>query len=96
MRALVVEDDPALAGDLAQALRDAAFIVDLAKNGEDAWFQGDVEDYDVAVLDLGLPRLDGLSVLKKWRANSAHLSRPDPLRARRLDREGRRDRGRRG
>jgi two-component system, OmpR family, response regulator len=70
MRALVVEDDPDVGPDVVRSLQAAGFIVDLAKNGEDAWFKGDVEDYDVAVLDLGLPRLDGLSVLKKWRANA--------------------------
>jgi DNA-binding response OmpR family regulator len=69
MRALVVEDDPALAADVAHALREAAFTVDIATDGEDAWFRGDTEDYDVIVLDLGLPRLDGLSVLKRWRAS---------------------------
>src|SRR5678816_2530352 len=67
MRALVVEDDPEIGPDVVRALQAAGFIVDLAKNGEDAWFKGDVEDYDVAILDLGLPRLDGLSVLKRWR-----------------------------
>ena len=69
MRALVVEDDPDVGPDVVRALEAAGFVVDLAKNGEDAWFKGDVEEYDVAVLDLGLPRLDGLSVLKKWRSN---------------------------
>jgi two-component system, OmpR family, response regulator len=69
MRALVVEDDPDVGPDVARALQGAGFTVELAVNGEDAWFKGDVEDYDVAVLDLGLPRLDGLSVLRKWRAN---------------------------
>jgi two-component system OmpR family response regulator len=69
MRALVVEDDPDVGPDLVRALSGAGFVVDLATNGDDAWFKGDVEDYDIAVLDLGLPRLDGLSVLKKWRAN---------------------------
>jgi two-component system, OmpR family, response regulator len=69
MRALVVEDDPHVGPDLVRALTGAGFVADLATNGEDAWFKGDVEDYDIAVLDLGLPRLDGLSVLKKWRAN---------------------------
>lgn len=68
MRALVVEDDPNVAQGVMQALITAGFVVDLAVDGEDAWFRGDVEDYDVIVLDLGLPKLDGLTVLKRWRA----------------------------
>jgi two-component system OmpR family response regulator len=69
MRALVVEDSPDVASHLAQALGEAGFAVDHAGDGENAWFRGDTEDYDVIVLDLGLPRLDGLSVLKRWRAS---------------------------
>lgn len=69
MRLLVVEDDPVVGPDLAQVLSEAGFVVDLAADGSDAWFRGDVEDYALVVLDLGLPRLDGLSVLKRWRAN---------------------------
>jgi DNA-binding response OmpR family regulator len=68
MRALVVEDDPDVGADLRHALQAAGFITDLAADGEAAWYQGDVEDYDVVLLDLGLPKLDGLSVLKRWRA----------------------------
>ena len=68
MRALIVEDEAAVAADLALALQDAGFIVDLARDGEDAWFRGNTEDYDVAILDLGLPRMDGLSVLRRWRS----------------------------
>lgn len=68
MRALIVEDEPTVATDLRLALGGAGFVVDVARDGEDAWFKGGVEDYDVAVLDLGLPRLDGLSVLKRWRS----------------------------
>jgi DNA-binding response OmpR family regulator len=68
MRALLVEDDPALAADLAQALGAAGFVVDACTDGEQAWFKGDVEDYAIVILDLGLPRLDGLTVLKRWRA----------------------------
>lgn len=68
MRALVIEDDPDVGADVATALRAGGFVVDLARDGEEAWFKGDVEDYDIAVLDLGLPRLDGLSVLRRWRA----------------------------
>lgn len=67
MRALVVEDEPAVAADLARALGEAGFVVDISHEGQDAWFRGTTEDYDVAVLDLGLPRLDGLSVLRRWR-----------------------------
>jgi len=68
MRVLVVEDDPVVGRDLYKALSDVGFTVDLSTDGEDAWFQGEVEDYALAVLDLGLPRLDGLSVLRKWRS----------------------------
>jgi DNA-binding response OmpR family regulator len=73
MRALVVEDDPDVGPDVSRALQSAGFAVDLAKNGKEAWFKGDTEDYDIAVLDLGLPYLDGISVLKKWRANARNL-----------------------
>ncbi|MEP6907667.1 MAG: response regulator transcription factor [Pseudoxanthomonas sp.] len=68
MRCLVVEDDPDIGADLQRSLQAAGFSVELVGDGETAWYQGDVEDYDAAVLDLGLPRLDGLSVLRKWRA----------------------------
>jgi DNA-binding response OmpR family regulator len=68
MRCLVVEDDPDIQTDLARALEAAGFTVDRAGDGESAWYRGDVEDYDAAVLDLGLPQLDGLSVLRRWRA----------------------------
>ena len=69
MRALLVEDDPDVGADVADALRAAGFVVDLCTNGEEAWFKGDIEDYEIAVLDLGLPRLDGLSVLRRWRSS---------------------------
>ncbi|HRO04635.1 MAG TPA: response regulator transcription factor [Terricaulis sp.] len=68
MRALLVEDEPAIAEDVARALGEAGFAVTHAGDGESAWFLGDTEDFAVAVLDLGLPKLDGLSVLKRWRA----------------------------
>lgn len=73
MRALVVEDDPDVGPDVVRALEAAGFVVDLATNGDDAWFKGDVEDYGIVILDLGLPRLDGLSILKKWRANDRSM-----------------------
>jgi DNA-binding response OmpR family regulator len=69
MRALAVEDDTRISTDLIRALTAAGFRVESCADGEAAWFLGDTEDYDLVVLDLGLPRLDGLSVLKRWRAN---------------------------
>lgn len=68
MRILVVENDARILADIAAALSGAGFIVDTASNGEDAWFLGDTEDFALILLDLGLPGMDGLSVLKKWRA----------------------------
>ena len=68
MRALIVEDDPRIAEDLARALSASGFRVEQLSDGETAWFQGGTEAYDLIVLDLGLPKLDGLSVLKRWRA----------------------------
>jgi two-component system, OmpR family, response regulator len=67
MRILVVEDDRDLNKQLSQALRDAGYIVDYAFNGEEGHYLGETEPYDVVVLDIGLPRLDGLSVLEQWR-----------------------------
>ena len=67
MRILLVEDDARIARDLHETLASAGYLVDIASDGEEAWFKGDVEDYGAAVLDLGLPRLDGLSLLKRWR-----------------------------
>ena len=68
MRVLVVEDEPRIAADVRAALAAAGCIVEVAGDGEDAWFRGDTEDFDLIVLDLGLPRMDGLAVLKRWRA----------------------------
>jgi len=68
MRALVVEDDRELAGQLAQFLRGADFAVDVAHDGREGHHLGDTEPYDVVVLDLGLPAVDGLTVLERWRA----------------------------
>lgn len=67
MRALLVEDDADIAADVKLALEGAGYLVERVGDGETAWFLGDTEDFDVVVLDLGLPRLDGLSVLKRWR-----------------------------
>jgi two-component system OmpR family response regulator len=68
MRVLVVEDEPRIAAALAEALEGAGYAVDRAADGEQAEFLGATEPYDTIVLDLGLPRLDGMSVLRRWRA----------------------------
>ena len=67
MRILLVEDDATLRAQLRAALVEAAYVVDEADNGRDAHFLGDTEAFDAVVLDLGLPQLDGLSVLRRWR-----------------------------
>ncbi|MCA1297543.1 response regulator transcription factor [Stappia indica] len=67
MRLLVVEDDRDLNRQLVEALTEAGYVVDTAHDGEEGHFLGDTEPYDAVVLDLGLPVLDGLSVLERWR-----------------------------
>jgi DNA-binding response OmpR family regulator len=69
MRLLLVEDDRRIAADVEGALKAAGYVVEIARDGEEAWFLGDTEDYGAAILDLGLPGMDGLAVLKRWRAN---------------------------
>ncbi len=73
MRVLVVEDDQRIASDVSRALEASGYVVETAANGEDAWFLGDTEDYGAVILDLGLPGMDGLAVLKRWRANGRHM-----------------------
>lgn len=68
MKVLVVEDEPRIAADVVATLKASGMTVDLVKDGEEAWFMGDTETYDAVILDLGLPSLDGLTVLKRWRA----------------------------
>jgi DNA-binding response OmpR family regulator len=69
MRVLVVEDDPRISRDVIETLTSAGYTADHASEGEDAWFKGDTEEYSAVILDLGLPGMDGLAILKKWRAN---------------------------
>jgi DNA-binding response OmpR family regulator len=69
MRVLLVEDDPRIASDVARALSASGYVVETVGDGEEAWFRGDTEDYGAIILDLGLPRMDGIAVLKRWRAN---------------------------
>lgn len=68
MRVLIVEDEPTIASQLAVALGQAGYAVDRADNGIDALVLGSNEPVDAVILDLGLPQIDGLTVLKKWRA----------------------------
>nr|WP_310522161.1 response regulator transcription factor [Polymorphobacter sp.] len=67
MRVLVVEDEPNLLRQLKSALEGAGYAVDVASDGEDGHYLGTTENYDAVVLDLGLPELDGLTVLDRWR-----------------------------
>ncbi|MET0444039.1 MAG: response regulator transcription factor [Pseudorhodoplanes sp.] len=67
MRILVVEDEPRIAADIRRGLEAANYAVETVADGNEAWFKGETEDYDAIVLDLGLPRLDGLSVLRRLR-----------------------------
>lgn len=67
MRVLLAEDDKRIADDLVRTLTGNGYVVDVATNGEDAWFRGDTEDYAAALLDLGLPKMDGLTILRRWR-----------------------------
>ncbi len=73
MRVLVVEDDKDLNSQLVEALKDAGYAVDTAYDGEEGHFLGDTEPYDAVVLDIGLPQLDGLSVLEQWRRNGRDM-----------------------
>jgi len=67
MRILLVEDDPDISRQLKGALADAGYAVDYAPDGEEALFLGETEPHDAVILDLGLPKIDGVSVLEKWR-----------------------------
>ena len=67
MRILIAEDEPHLSRQLAAALTDGGYAVDCALDGERADFLGATEPYDAVILDLGLPKIDGLTVLRRWR-----------------------------
>jgi DNA-binding response OmpR family regulator len=70
MRILFAEDDPRIIRDVTATLDAAGYIVEQESNGEEVWFLGDTNDYAAVVLDLGLPDMDGLSILRKWRDNN--------------------------
>ncbi len=67
MKILLAEDDPRIVRDVGESLTKAGYVVDLESDGEEVWFLGDTNDYAAIVLDLGLPGMDGLTILKKWR-----------------------------
>lgn len=67
MRILIVEDDPDLNRQLCELLDERGYVVDKAFDGEEGHFLGDTEPYDAVILDIGLPQMDGITVLEKWR-----------------------------
>lgn len=73
MRLLVVEDDRDLNRQLVDALKGAGYVVDAAHDGEEGHFLGDTEPYDAVILDLGLPVVDGITVLERWRENERKM-----------------------
>lgn len=73
MRILLVEDDPLIARDVRHHLERAGYVVEHERDGESGWFRGDSEDFAAVILDLGLAKLDGLTVLKRWRAAEREL-----------------------
>ncbi len=73
MRLLVVEDDKDLNRQLCEALTDAGYAVDKAFDGEEGHFLGDTEPYDAVVLDIGLPSMDGITVLERWRRDGRSM-----------------------
>ena len=68
MRILLAEDDDRIARDVGTALGAAGYVVEREADGEEVWYKGDTGEYAVVILDLGLPTMDGLSILKRWRA----------------------------
>jgi two-component system OmpR family response regulator len=73
MRLLLIEDDPLISRDVIAHLSKAGYVVEHARNGEDGWHRGDTEDFAAVVLDLGLPDMDGLAILKRWRAGGRQM-----------------------
>ena len=69
MRILIVEDNAELARQVKSALEHALYVADVAYDGEEALFLGNTEPYDAVILDLGLPKMDGIEVLERWRSN---------------------------
>ena len=68
MRLLLIEDEHTLRQQLAKTMTEAGFIVEMAVDGEEGLYQGQEYPYDLAVVDLGLPKLSGIDVIKRWRS----------------------------
>lgn len=73
MRILIVEDEDKIAHAISETLSHMGFIPERSADGEDAWFKGSTEEYAAAILDIGLPKLDGLSVLRNWRNENINM-----------------------
>lgn len=73
MRILIVEDEPALQQQLAKLFNDEGFAVDRCGDGKEAVYLGDEYSYDLAVVDLGIPEIDGMNVIKQWRDNGRNF-----------------------
>jgi two-component system, OmpR family, response regulator len=67
MRILIVEDEERIASDIAESVNAGGYVSEIVADGEKAWFQGGTENYGAIILDLGLPNIDGLTILKRWR-----------------------------
>jgi two-component system, OmpR family, response regulator len=67
MRVLIVEDETRIANDIRDAVNGSGYVANVVTDGEEAWFQGSTGNYAAIILDLGLPKLDGLTILKRWR-----------------------------
>ena len=84
MRILVIEDEAEIARDIADAFRAIGYVAEIAADGEDAWFRGSTEDFDVIILDLSLPKLDGTLRHSTSPRRGDRLSDSDPHSAERL------------
>ena len=73
MRILVVEDEVRIAGLIADVLESEGYIAEISSDGEDGWEKGGTEAYSAAILDIGLPRMDGISVLRNWRKEGVNF-----------------------
>jgi two-component system, OmpR family, response regulator len=67
MRILIAEDEQRIAEDIRDAMAANGYVTEIVGDGEEAWFRGSTENYAVIILDIGLPKLDGLTILKRWR-----------------------------